>query len=344
MRSPTGHETVVPLLLDLVGQDTPLRWRAHTCGGEWHGPCPRCGGKDRMRVQPYAVPRPRCSCRQCHGNRWLDAIGYLMWRDGLGFRDACRRLGYDGAAPLAGTAGKPYAPDDSLPPLEPWRHAAARFVDATQRALWSSPLGDRARAYLHGRGLTDATICHAGLGFNAGGRHSPFATWGLPAPPHRAGVWLPRGIVIPWYVDGAIWKITIRRRAGTPKYMTVTGSANALYNVDALQPGRVAVLGEGPFDALAVEQAAGDLVAGVASGTTSARRMRWISRLALCSEVLVALDNEDEQKSDVAQAIAYWLEVLHPRARRWRPYLKDPAQMLEQGMDVRDWMMAGLHG
>jgi hypothetical protein len=124
----------------------------------------------------------------------------------------------------------------------------------------------------------------------------------------------------------------------------VTGSANALYNVDALQPGRVAVLGEGPFDALAVEQAAGDLVAGVASGTTSARRMRWISRLALCSEVLVALDNEDEQKSDVAQAIAYWLEVLHPRARRWRPYLKDPAQMLEQGMDVRDWMMAGLHG
>lgn len=163
---------------------------------------------------------------------------------------------------------------------------------AAQRALWSSPLGNRARAYLRQRGFTDTTIRHAGLGFNAGGRHSPFATWGLPAPPHRAGVWLPRGIVIPWYVDGAIWKIAIRRPAGTPRYVTVTGSTNVLYNVDALQPGRVAMLVEGPFDALAVEQAAGDLVASVASGTTGARHMRWITRLAMCSEVLIALDNE----------------------------------------------------
>ena len=99
-----------------------------------------------------------------------------------------------------------------------------------------------------------------------------------------------------------------------------------------------------PFDALAVEQAAGDLVAGVASGTTGARRMRWIARLALCSEVLIALDTEEERNTAVAQAIGYWREVLHPRARRWRPYLKDPAEMLGQGMDVRGWVMAGLHG
>ncbi len=155
---------------------------------------------------------------------------------------------------------------------------------------------------------------------------------------------MPHGIVIPWYVNGAIWKLTIRRPDGTPKYITVTGSANALYNVDALHHGRAAVLIEGPFDALAVAQAAGDLVAGVASGTTGARRMRWITRLALCSEVLIALDNEEDQKPDVAQAITYWREVLHPRARRWHPYLKDPSEMLEQGMDVRSWILAGLAG
>ncbi len=40
----------------------------------------------------------------------------------------------------------------------------------------------------------------------------------------------------------------------------------------------------------------------------------WITRLALYSALLTALDNEDEQKPDVAQAITYWLEVLHPRA------------------------------
>ncbi len=46
----------------------------------------------------------------------------------------------------------------------------------------------------------------------------------------------------------------------------------------------------------------------------------------------------------MAQAVAYWHEVLQPRARRWRPYLKDPAEMLEQGMDVRDWVVVGLAG
>lgn len=78
--------------------------------------------------------------------------------------------------------------------------------------------------------------------------------------------------------------------------------------------------------------------------TLPTRRIRWVTQLAMCSEVLIALDTEEDRNAAVAQAIAYWLEVLHPRARRWRPYLKDPAQMLEQDMDVRDWMMAGLHG
>ncbi len=71
--------------------------------------------------------------------------------------------------------------------------------------------------------------------------------------------------------------------------------------------------------------------------------MRYITRLASCSAILIALDNEEEQNGAVAQAIAYWHDVLHPRARRWRPYLKDCGAMLEQGMDVRSWVLDGLH-
>ncbi len=102
------------------------------------------------------------------------------------------------------------------------------------------------------------------------------------------------------------------------------------------------MLVEGPFDALALKHAAGDLVASVASGTTGARRMRSITRLALCSEVLIALDNEEDRNTAVTQASTYWHEVLHPRARRWRPYLKDCSEMLEHGMDVQGWVLAGL--
>lgn len=109
-----------------------------------------------------------------------------------------------------------------------------------------------------------------------------------------------------------------------------------LYNVNALKRGRVAVLVEGPFDVLAIEQAAADLVTSVARGTTGARRMRWMTRLALCLEVLIALDTEEERNTAAAQAIGYWHEVLQPRARRWRPYLKDCGEMLEHG-----WMCGG---
>ncbi|MBM3502155.1 MAG: hypothetical protein FJX74_26175, partial [Armatimonadetes bacterium] len=62
-------------LADLIGRDTPLVRIAGTRGGEWAGPCPFCGGEDRLHVQP-AYGGGRWFCRQCapHGG---DAIDYL---------------------------------------------------------------------------------------------------------------------------------------------------------------------------------------------------------------------------------------------------------------------------
>jgi phage/plasmid primase-like uncharacterized protein len=77
-------------LLDLVSRDTHLRKVANTCGGEWAGPCSFCAGRDRFRVQPE---RRRWWCRQCGGERWLDAIDYVQRRGGIDFLNACRRLG-----------------------------------------------------------------------------------------------------------------------------------------------------------------------------------------------------------------------------------------------------------
>ena len=47
-------------IMALIGGDTPLRKTASTHGGEWCGPCPFCGGRDRFRVQPI---RGRWWCR-----------------------------------------------------------------------------------------------------------------------------------------------------------------------------------------------------------------------------------------------------------------------------------------
>jgi phage/plasmid primase-like uncharacterized protein len=57
---------------------------------EKHGPCFRCGGKDRFIV---FLDSGRGWCRQCH---WKgDSIQLLIDRDGLTFPEAKRQLGLD---------------------------------------------------------------------------------------------------------------------------------------------------------------------------------------------------------------------------------------------------------
>src|SRR5438094_9406605 len=91
-------------LLGLIGADTWLKKVASTRGGEFAGPCPFCGGRDRFRVQPE---RGLWWCRGCGGERWEDAIAYVMRRDGVGFPEACARLDGRPAAPRRTAASPP---------------------------------------------------------------------------------------------------------------------------------------------------------------------------------------------------------------------------------------------
>jgi hypothetical protein len=235
----------------------------------------------------------------------------------------------------------PSAPELCEAPPAAWRAAGAGLMLWAQQQLHQGQQRARCLEYLQGRGFTAKTIAAAGLGYNPTGRWSERAKWGLP--PDEDGnirVWIPAGIITPWYVDGALWRIQIRREQVKPdqeRYKTLPGSSNALYNADVLQPGRPTMLVEGTLDALAVQQTSADLCSVVASGTSGARRVRWLSRLALCSEVLISLD------ADTAgdYASLYWLDVL-PNSRRWRPYFDDAAAMLHSEQDVRGWVQVGL--
>jgi hypothetical protein len=51
---------------------------SRTDGGEYHGPCPLCGGKDRMIAWPAHSKGPRARCRQCHPGV-MDAIALVQW-------------------------------------------------------------------------------------------------------------------------------------------------------------------------------------------------------------------------------------------------------------------------
>jgi hypothetical protein len=216
-------------------------------------------------------------------------------------------------------------------PPEEWQQRMARFMNWCQ-GQWT----EEARAYLHGRGLTDTTIAAAGLGYNPRDWYLAPDALGLE---RERNVWLPRGIVMPWFVDGSLWKVVIRRPAnGTHKYHTVAGSSNCPCGIDGVQPDKPAMLVEGPMDKLAVQQAAGDIIAPVAVGTTSARKLRWIAAIARASIVLVTLDNDDAGNGGAA----YWLDALQGQAKLWRPLWADPAQMLQDGADVRQWVRDGI--
>lgn len=317
-------------LMEIIGQDVALKKMAGTNGGEYAGSCHWCSGRDRFRVWPNA-DKPGWWCRMCE--KGGDAIQYLREK-GYTFQDACAALG---VALDSRPAVQPMIapPAECNPPAGAWQAQASRFVEWAEQQMTSAPLD-----YLCGRGLSIDTIVATRLGYNPAGGWSERATWGLENDGENTRIWIPAGIVIPWFVGGALWKLQIRRdvvKADQERYKTIPGSANALYGVDSLRDGEPAVLVEGPFDALAVAQAAGDLVGVAACGTSGARRARWYSALALCSPVLVALDAD--QAGDSASRV--WLDILQD-GKRLRPFYADPSQMLQDGGDVRGWVLAGL--
>lgn len=318
-----------------------LKKVAGTHGGEYHSACPLCGaGTDRFHVWPNS-DRPSWWCRAC--GRGGDDINYVRYRDGVGYTEACHFLGYEGASTrsIQGlTAEAP--PEPCTAPNSTWQGKADAFVEWCRKQLWNNtPQADAQLAYLESRGLTKNTIFTAGIGYNPKTWYRAPGDWGIETDKEDVKVWLPEGLVFPWYFGDDLWRVNIRRpMEGTGKYINVIGSGNALYNADTLQPNKAAMLVEGVFDALSVQQEAGDLVGVVACGTTGARRSTWWMRVAICYPVLVSHDNDGEDKGEAGAD--YWLFLLNDRALRWRPYLKDAGAMLEAGMNIRDWVIAGL--
>lgn len=311
-------------LLDVIGRDTRLRRVASTHGGEYAGPCPFCGGRDRFRVWPDS-DRPRYWCRGC--GRYGDVMRYLHDHDGLSFREA--------RVPARGTPTR--IPDSGEEPNPFWQDAARVFCMHAQRTLWSSK-GMPAREYLRQRGLSAQTIHRAALGYNSRPYYDAPELWGFAR--SERDVWVPAGIVIPWVVNSSIWCVRFRSFSSdaTFRYMQVRGGGNALYRASTVQANTPAVLVEGELDALTIVQEAGDLLAAVANGSTNGgRRSRWIATLANASVVLLSHDADQPGE----RAATWWLKRLD-NAQRWLPLWKDANAMLQNGADVRSWIAAGL--
>jgi phage/plasmid primase-like uncharacterized protein len=112
-------------LLARLGPQVALRRVAAAQGGEYAGPCPFCGGRDRFVVQPA---RGRWMCRRC-APRWDDAIALQQKRTLQTFPEAVAALAGGRWPSVTLRASQP-----EPPPLL-WQVRAQTLADQAAAAL-----------------------------------------------------------------------------------------------------------------------------------------------------------------------------------------------------------------
>ena len=365
-------------LLDLISQKgIQLKKAGTTKGGEWQGPCPWCGGTDRFHVWPEQNRTDKKGREMaCPGKYWCrpglghcgrsgDAIQFLIDHEGLTFKEAAARLGqkFDRVEiqryprkPSADESGRAWDPAERAAPVEIWRAAAMKFALDCYDAIAEAP---EALAYLAARGIREETLGVFGLGWNAGTLTKDGRRWGifkkreawglLPEKDEKTGkprpLWLPVGWVIPYLVNGQVRRLRIRQPDGVefgPRYYMVPGSSSETMVIPPkFQSYRdVYVIVEAELDAMLVSQEASDLCGVMALGSASTRPDKSAAALlARAAHILNALDADG---AGAKESWKWWHEHF-PEAMRWPvPAGKDPGEAYQQGVDLREWVIAGL--
>lgn len=314
-------------LLNLIGMDTPTKKAANTRGGEWHAPCPVCGGTDRLVIQPNHK-NGFYWCRQCKSSG--DAIEYVKWTRGLDFKTAVEYLGL----PLERrTSLRPVQRRPEVNTLNEyeglnngsWQDSGRNFCEWAADNL-HSPDGAKALGYLQARGISDRVIQEAGLGFNPEDMHD---TWG------GVDVWLPRGIVIPWWYEGQLWRINVRRSTGEPKYQQIKGGANGLYGAWDIRNQEIVFMVEGEFDALVLRSHVKGITPVATGAMTWARVMRWAALLNTQQLVVLAFDVDENGAGD--DAVSWWAKTLTTETLRKPPPAHDVTDAWKAGIDLQAW-------
>ncbi|MBK8772783.1 MAG: hypothetical protein IPM06_20465 [Rhizobiales bacterium] len=229
-------------VIDLAARYVELR---RASGSEMQGPCPKCGGTDRLHVK-----KDGWFCRNCHpidagGHGWHDAIEFVTFTTGMDFSDAVVYLTggarYSDEMKRDSKPVPPPAPPAPSPQTDEWRERCTPIVDAAQVTLLADD--NPGSRYLAERGLMTPTWQAFGFGFGS----------------HREQP----AIVIPWYRAGKLQAIRYRFIAPTdgPKIISEPGSkfAGAMYGGQALlgcaEDLRTLVICEGEINAASIWQA-----------------------------------------------------------------------------------------
>lgn len=298
-------------IIHLACENTHLRRASHR---ELMGACPFCGGVDRFHVK---VEENIWFCRQC-SPKWGDSISYVMKRDERPFAEACAFIAR-GEYPKVDL--KPYTPEEIEPSPE-WQEMAEKAIQSCESELWEK--GGKIVEHLTKRGLKEETLRKYRIGFNV-------------KPQEIEGLYVDRGIIIPWLSGGKVTAIKIRSTGGEPKYKWVKGGVPVLFGLKNLKGKSIVFQTEGEFDAMLLDQEAGDSVGVFTLGSASSRMSdsRIKTAIGYARRLFVAMDN-DEAGELAADSICETIS----KARRAIPLTKgkDITEAWQAGANLKAWV------
>lgn len=257
-----------------------------------------------------------------------DDIAWIMERRGSSFKEAVAQLGIPlPSRPLQAPRTRPTLPRTVKPETDPgWSREAKLLARECAKAL-AGEAAKRARVWLINRGLRTETQSRWQIGTN-------------PQDATRHGLWIERGITIPWFLRGEVTAINVRRPAGNPRYkMVAGGSRRGLFLGDEIVHGRPTLLVEGEFDALLGWQLAGDIINVATVGSASDRPDRTaILQLMSSPLICVAYDADEAGRT----ATEFWMGATARAHRVPIPSGKDLTEFHQRGGDVALWLRGQL--
>lgn len=277
--------------------------------------CPVCGsgnGKNGTGALHIYPDSNRVFCyagKGCFSDKGEDTLGALriIWR--CGETEALERAGYSLDYEAPAPAHQEHKENTEHQERKPETADFSLFYRQWHEDLETSP---EALEYLHGRGITDASIKRFNLGYCAAWKHS------------KAGEQVPstKRIIIPrtkgTYTARRIDKPANELEAQYVKQ--VQGRQKDLFNLEALDGAETPIICEGELDAISLYQAGAGAVVGIGT-TTNAGTILEEAKKHPEAVFILAFDNDpdkedgsnpgkDTQRKLAADMKAAGLEVL----------------------------------
>jgi len=327
------------MILELLRQDglNPKR-KATTQGGEYCSPCPGCGGVDRFVSWPHKKSGNTWMCRQCTPTGG-DEIDYLQNFHNLTYREACKVVG----KPIQNEKTKlpsqqlDWKPKEANIPSKLWCEKAMAFIDWANKNLEKN--NTQLKWLQSERGLSLVTIQAQKLGWNPKDIYRSSENWGVPE--REKDILIPRGLVIPVYVNGVINRVKTRSENRNPKYLPIAGGGISPMILGQEETDYVMIV-ESELDAIFVDQETGDLFTIIAMGSASYRPdIHTDSILQRAQLILVSFDTDTTGGENSWK----WWRSHYKQWKRW-PSIngKDPTLSFLSGVNIRVWAQAGLQG